>query len=519
MKYFSWQDGLLPFSDLPPTASRVLIESTVSRPKLHALLIYGHLLTQAKKMVPVFVATGEERRLIESLAPSYLGRFEVVEPLYIGLMMRTYLLLVATCIWIRILFGYNLVKLRWRRLQVGDIVYDQYLAGRQHARLHRMDVHLIKYIYITLRGVEISELTLTMTQASAVLLSHRVGVWAASLANAAQRRGLHLYSYGGDRYGTLILSPARKSYEYSATLNELEPILTLKNEELDRLFDYVKRELFKGAFNADAKLAFSRKIYQDRIEFTDDYGLQAGKRNIFIMLHAFTDYPHSHFDGMLFNDFHDWFIKTLEHAGQNKSVNWIVKSHPASHFYPVRDINWQKIKKKFHAKHIAFMPEDANFDTRSISYVGDAVITCIGSAGFELSAMAGLPSITAGDNPYAESGFAIYPKTRDEYFNVLANIAKMERLTGDALRRAKAAFVFIHRLSRVKMSLIPALSHAEHRSFQRDDRYFERVAKDFMGNSDWLKDELNHFKLEIEKPNFVALRTSCLEYLDEYERV
>lgn len=519
MKRFTWQHGLLSASDLPEHTDRLLIESTVSRPKLHALLIYGHLLSNAKKMLPVFVATGETRRLIELLAPSYLGRFEVLEPSGLGFVKRIFLLLMAIFFWVQVAAGRSLLKLRWRGLQVGDIAYDQYLAGRQYARLHKMDIQLIRYIYITLRGVEESEKTLALTKADAILLSHRVGIWAAPLANAAQRRGLPLYSFGGDRYGTLLVSSTRKAYEYSAKPNELKPILALKDEQLEKIFECVKRELFEGAFNADAKLAFSRKMYQDRSEFAKDYGLQNSKRNIFIMLHAFTDYPHSHFKGMLFDDFHDWFIKTLEHAYENKSVNWIVKSHPASCFYPVRDMDWQKIKERFHAEHIVFMSEDANFDTRSISYVGDAVITCIGSAGFELSAMAGLPSITAGDNPYAESGFAIYPANRNEYFNVLANIAKIERLAGDGLRRAKATFVFIHRLSRVKMSAIPALSHAEHRSFQYDDRYFDRIFEDLIVDVDGLSKELNRYSLEIEKPNFVALRTSCMEYLSEYEKV
>lgn len=513
MKIFSLCEGVTHFSDLPQTSGRLLIESTLSRPKLHALLTYGYLLKCAKNLTPVFVATGKARELIESIAPNYLGQFEVIEPLPLALIKRLYLMLVAAYFWVKVLLGFDLVRLRWRGLQVGDIAYDQYLAVRQYARLHRMDVHLLKYIYITLREVEKSEMLLANAGVNAVLLSHRVGIWAASLANAAQKLGIDIYSYGGDKYGTLIKGSQRKIYEYKVTHKNIDQILRLSDVDLDRLFDSVQAELLTGAFNADAKLAFSKKLYENRDEFSSAYDLPKGKRNVFVMLHAFTDYPHSHFSGMLFQDFYDWFIQTLEHAFTNTNVNWIIKSHPASHFYPVRDMDWDSIKSKYKCSHIAFMSEKADFDSRSIKHVGDAIVTCIGTAGFEFSALAGVPSITAGDNPYADSGFAIYPKSKKEYFQILSDIAGMERLKGERLRRAKATFVFIHRLSRVRMSSIPALSHAEHRYYENNDDYFLRVADAIQGKKDFVLNEMELYKKEIASPAFEALRTSPTEYL------
>lgn len=500
-------------SNLPLKNKRILFESTASRPKLHAILIYGHMIANALKMLPVFIATGEVKRLIEVHAPSYLGQFEIVEPCSLGLIRRSFLLLVAIVIWLQVALGRSLVKITWRGLQIGDIAYDQYLAGRKYARLHRNDPHLVKYIYITLRGIEESEQMLQKTCADAVLLSHRVGIWAAPLANAAQLAGLPTYSYGGDEYGTLIKSSIRKSYEYKVTPQNLAPILDLSEAHLDRLFNAVQTDLLNGVFNADAKLAYSRTLYENREYFAKVYELQQGKRNVFVMLHAFTDYPHSHFNGMLFNDYYDWFIQTLDHAYINTSVNWIVKSHPASNFYPVRDIDWHSIKSKYKAKHIVFMSEEADFDTRSVAHVGDAVVTCVGSAGFELSALAGVPSITAGDNPYTLSGFAIYPANKNEYFKVLRNICALKRLEGDQLRRAKATFVFIHRLSRVRMSSIPALSHAEYRYYESNDEYFTHIAEVMKGKETIFIEEIESYKKEIASVSFEALRTSPTDYL------
>lgn len=508
----SWHEILQCDEGLPENAEKLLIECSESQPPLHALLLYGHIISKAKKMRPVFVAEGEGRRLLEKLAPLYLPAFDIFSPLQCGRLKKAYLFLRATLSWLKVILGFPLVKLQWRGLQIGDIVYDEYLAVRQHARLHRWDPQLARLIYLTLRSVEEGELALRTTGAIAVLLSHRVGLSAASMANAAEKRGLAIFSFGGNRYGTLLRAPTRKCYEYSATPKDLEPILALPDHQLDALFEQVQHELFGGVFNADAKLAFSRKLFRDRDEFAKSFGLPLGRKNVFIMLHAFSDYPHSHFNGMLFDDFYDWFIQTLKYAVNDTSVNWVIKSHPASRFYPVKDMNWEKIEATWSAEHVAFMSEEADFDSRSIGYVGDAVITCLGSAGFELSAMAGIPSITAGDNPYASSGFAIFPADREAYFDVLRNVGRLERVSGERLRRAKATFVFIHRLSRVSVSAIPTLSHAEQREYQFDDRYFQRVEEVLKGNEEEFAEELRRYIHAVGCEDFRALRTSPADY-------
>lgn len=509
----SWHVKVMPFFQLPKSAEVLLIESSASRPVLHGLLLYGRLISKARKMKPIFIAEGEARRVLEEIAPLYLPDFEILQPKSVNLFIRIYLFLCAVLIWLQVVMGRALVSVCWKDLQVGDIIYDQYLAACQCARLHRWDARLLGFIYLTLRSIEESEDALRCTRSAAVLLSHRVGVLAASMANAAERLGVAVFSFGGNRYGTLIQAPVRKVYEYRATANDLAPILALTNNQLNTIFSQVQTELFGGVFNADAKLAFSRRFYRSRDEFARNFGLRRNKKNIFVMLHAFTDYPHSHFNGMLFNDFYDWFIQTLKHAAGNDSVNWVIKRHPASEFYPVKDVNWAEIESSYNADHIVFMSENADFDTRSICHVGDAIVTCVGTAGFELSALAGIPSITAGDNPYAYSGFAIYPSSRDEYFKVLCNIGALERLESEALRRAKATFIFIHRLSRVSMIGIPALSHEEQRKLQFDDAYFDHVEKLMVDHEDQFREELRQYEKEIGNVNFYALRTSPIRYL------
>ena len=142
------------------------------------------------------------------------------------------------------------------------------------------------------------------------------------------------------------------------------------------------------------------------------------------MLHAFTDYPHSHFKWMVFKDYYDWFISTLDFAKQNRKVNWIFKQHPSIKDYPTKDVSFDLLFSDV-PDNIVYISENKQIDTRSLNYCADLVITCIGSAGFELPAMAGIPSVTAGDNFYTDLGFAIESKTKAEYFSILGTTSSL----------------------------------------------------------------------------------------------
>lgn len=490
----------------------LLIESTQSNVSLHELCVYTHIISCAKQLLPVFINRIGQASTLKEVLPRYFEKFQVVEEVKLSGGSRLWLFAISAALWLYQFFRRDLVNLHWRGELVGDIVYDQYLAGTQKGTVDYLDGRLVKYIYITLRAVERDRRLLGHIKPAAVLLSHRVGLNSAPLAVLCQQQSIPIYSFGGGEYGTMIVSQARKSYEYRTTVADLEPLLNLPQQEFDRLFESIQDELFKGSFNADSKLAFANKLFSDRREFASTFGLDAAKKNIFVMLHAFTDYPHSHFNGMLFADFLDWFLKTLEFASRNKNVNWIFKQHPSAHFYPVVDVDWDALVRKYSSGNVIFMPQGTDFDSRSICHVGDATITCLGSAGFEFGALARIPTITAGDNPYVEAGFAIYPKTQAEYFDVLQNLHTLPKLDDEAWKKAKATFMFIHRLSRVPMHAFLNLSHAENRQLQHGDAYFARIDVRAAEHKELIALELQKYIAVVAAPGFCALRSSPQEY-------
>lgn len=495
----------------------IFIEATTSRPQLHSILVYGYIIARAKNLMPIFYANGECRKLLNKVLPNYFSEFKIYSPIKLPAFDFFKILVDSLFLWLSALLGRNVVRIKWCGMLIGDIVYDQYLAGTQNATLHRFDIRLLKFIFIVLKSVSEHHKMLVSSCASSVLLSHRVGLSGACCASASEQLGLNIYSFGGSDLGTLILATHRKSYEYTPTLEELDSLLDSNSQDLDRVYTKVTNELFAGNLNADAALAFSKKIYTERDDFAKSLNLDPNKKNIFIMLHAFTDYPHSHFNGMLFSDFHDWLINTLDCAKNVLDVNWIVKNHPSSRFYPTRDFDFKKFANERSAAHICFMDDDYDFDSRSICNIGDAIITCLGTAGFEFSALSKIPSITASDNPYAEAGFAVLPKSKEEYFKLLKGIRSIKMLNPEQHRRAKAAFVFIHRLSRVPVSAIPFLSHAEQRVYQEDDKYWDIVIEKLSKNEEGIQNELELYINEVEYDGFTALRTKPMVNLSGYD--
>lgn len=503
----SWQEKILEFHRQENNNGKLLIEEVTSLVSLHRLCVYAYIICQAKNLTPVFLATEKNKGLVTEVVAKYFPQYEVACPSALRLRDKFGCLVASFSLWARVLVSRDLVNIQRGGVPIGDIIYDQYLSSCQKATLHYFDINLLKIIFLVNRALSIAHIDLAKIKPRAVLLSHKVGLSGAPLASRAEKLDLPLYSFGGAHYGTLFRSNKRRDYMFYADSEAIAPILALPDRDFDKIYDIAVDGLFSGREHEDAQRAYAHKLFRDRADFAETFRVSMSKKNIFVMLHAFTDYPHSHFNGMLFDDYYDWFIKTLEFAMSDDSVNWIIKEHPSKHLYPVQDMNWAEIKSKFSAPHICFLDDNADFNTQSICHVGDAIITCMGSAGFELPALGGVASITAGDNSYANAGFAISPNTRDEYFTTLSKLSSVEKLSPELHRRAKAVFIYLYRVSQVEMITIPDISKKKSREIQFSNEYFSYVDEQVEERLQEAKDQLLDYIDRVSEADFRLLQT------------
>lgn len=406
----------------------------------------------------------------------------------------------------------NILSFSIEGVKYGDIVYDSFLSKNKVGTIKTYDKRLYDLIFICTCRHKLVKKIILNENISAVLVAHRVGFSSGILYRTALKYGCRVFTSAGMDRNTIHVSnniSEMIEYGYKPTPEEIDEILSLSNNKFDELYNFVNRFHITGNGSGDAKYAFSEEnqFFDDKGKFAKAYALDNDKKNIFVMLHAFTDYPHSHFNSMIFKDYADWFLKTLEFAKTDEKVNWIFKQHPSDEFYPTSDICFKEIFKNA-PNNVLFFDRFNQLDTRSLIHISDAIVTCLGSAGFEIPAMGGVPSITAGESHYHGFDFSLNPKTEREYFDILRDLSSIKTLTIKQQRVAKAIYIFVHYLATVNNSAIPVLSMAEHRSADIDAVFWDRVLDLYSSKKEKIFEEMDCYCKQVEKNNFKALRTS-----------
>lgn len=333
-------------------------------------------------------------------------------------------------------------------IRFGDVIYDTVLGSGQ-ATIRRIDGKVLWSLaqFFFHRAV-IADLTRRFEIAAFV--GHAVGIPSLTYARYLLQKGVEFFNRTGSHQvqirkwqtpadiGVYPLKPDPRYFELMVN-GSWKPV--------EEIADRYLRDRFEQKVGGMAEdLAFNRgkRLFTSREAFCREYGLDPTKRLAFVMLHEFTDFPHSQFARpMIFRDFYAWFERTLALAHDIQDVNWVFKEHPAAKFYPTRDVDIAKIFAALNARHIRFLPSEANFNGRSLQFLADAIVTCLGTAGLEY-ACCGVPCVLASESPYSGYGFTVEPETAGAYEEALRRIAGLERLQPDQVRAAKAVIAFQH---------------------------------------------------------------------------
>jgi len=498
----------------PPSSYKVLIEEAGSPVIIHPMGIFSIIINQAQNLVPVWLRVSTRNfDLVRSYVPSAqemtLPRLSVLTKIkfvFIAL-YKTFLMALTK----------DVLGFRYDGVKYGDIAYDTYLSKREVATIRRIDIHMARIVYACIRRHERIRRVLQGGNFKAVMVSHQVGIPAGVMLRCALRYGYTGYLRTGHHQSAFLrFEKVEEVYNYpqKSSPEDVEIIIKTLGDDFEAVYDIIFNREVAGKGTKDGLFAFSSssKFYTDRRSFMDDYSLDPQKKNVFIMLHAFNDFPHSHFRGMVFRDYYDWFIETLKFAKSFDRVNWIFKQHPMIRYYVTRDVSFDEAFKDI-PPHIVYIGEDRRIDTRSLIYCADVVITCLGSAGVQLPAWVGIPAIIASDNHYTNLGFALEPKDRKEYFDLLANIGQIGRLNEEQQKTAKAACLNIFQFARASVSACPLLSGEEEQGPDIDQWYWEKVLALYEREEKIIKKEIGSYIRTVAQPGFKRL--NCLDQYRE----
>lgn len=321
---------------------------------------------------------------------------------------------------------------------IGDLVYDSHLGRFGQATIDKFDDDLARTLNRTANLYSGINQLFRRYQVHATVVCHTVYIEYGLPARLSLKHGVPVYGKWGThplvirKYRSLAEAPIFPGTELESVMKHYRARL---GEELASLaddfyppaphkvsgFDY-----FRFGYGGDKREESGESL-------TQRLGLDRSKKTCCIMSHMFIDAPHC-YPELLFDDYYQWLDATLAFAARTPAINWLVRQHP----YEImvgQNKNFDNLVGPYVDKgSVTVVPNDVT--TSSLFSCVDVLTTGIGSAGIEFASV-GIPCIYAGKPYYSECPFVIRPSSKRAYFEALAGIPNLPRITPDQIKLAK----------------------------------------------------------------------------------
>ncbi|PIS09196.1 hypothetical protein COT75_02965 [Candidatus Beckwithbacteria bacterium CG10_big_fil_rev_8_21_14_0_10_34_10] len=486
-------------------SKKFLLVETQSHPVInHSNAVAAKIVAQAKNWRIAWIKfnyTNEE--LMRSYSPNSL----FISFPKINFLEKFYFVLLSTFYYFYyVLIKKDLLSFKFNKIPYGDFVYDCYLSVFSLATLHCLDFRIITIFYRVLINDKKARFVFNNYPVKAILVSHHIGLKSGPLSRVAMQKKIPVYWKGGGHeiIAMSVFNSLKQMYNYALKPSKkIVDLLAKKHsksveKDFEKFINQVDNSYY-GALSA----GYDNVVFSEvtRESFIKKMKLDISKKNIFVMLHAFNDYPHSHYKEMLFKDYYDWFIQTYKFALNDKSKNWIFKEHPGNKYYPTKDLNLNK-KMKNLPSHMRFISQSSKIKASTVLNVADMIVTCTGTAGVEMPALKGIPSIIAGNTFYDHLGFTIEPKSKKEYFGMLKNLL-LKKLSTKQQLRAKCCYLYLKKYCMMPFSSGPAITMEESQKGQKLEKtYYQRVLKVYKEKANLIQAEFNEYIKNIKKQDF-----------------
>ena len=316
-------------------------------------------------------------------------------------------------------------------LSVGDLLYDTYLRETRQVTMHEVDDDLRAYAALMLNYYALFDRLLQDEEVGAAVMGHLVYLRFGILARLAAAQGADIYArYGGK--GMRI--QRRRGVEAASDVmtriipGHIDRVLKEEGEAAIRTAEETLHRRMGGSgnefefLNEEGYSPARRKVSTN--ELGQSMGLGSDRPKGLLMLHAFPDANHFSPE-LLFDDFYDWYLQTLEAVRDQPEIDWLVKLHPnLAHYTDDPEPASRAYAIARDVAHIHVVPEGLN--TASLAQFADFLITVNGKAGLEFAGC-GMPVILGGCGFFAGNGFSEEPQTVDAYLEAVARGPKMSQ--------------------------------------------------------------------------------------------
>jgi len=356
----------------------------------------------------------------------------------------------------------RLLAIQINGIPVGDLIYDTYVRETRRITIREFDDDLKAYLILLVNYCTLYERLLDELDVGGVVVGHTVYSRFGVLARMAAKAGCSVYTRFGGK-GMRIQRreglDAVMDVIFRVHPSEVDALITAGGDEAA---ETGRRTLLRRVGGTENEFQFlNEESYapdrptQSVDEFCARMGLDAARPKGLVMLHAFSDATH-HTPRMIFDDYHEWFLHTLDVAVGQRDVDWLFKLHPYDYHYTDDREPAERIKAlaNEHA-HIHLVPEDLN--TATFPEVASFLVTINGKAGLEFAGF-GVPVLLGGNGFYSGCGFDVTPGSVEEYRRELDGAAGLD-LAPAQVARALVANDLYYRQAVCDCRLLPDSSY------------------------------------------------------------
>lgn len=374
----------------------------------------------------------------------------------------------------------GLERLEYAGVNVGKNVKSSVLRYFKGDKYNGDSELLREYVFAGLVSLVAARNACERAKPTDIVMSHGIYAdWGPPL-RVALARGLRATCWGGSYLHARFYFRHPSDYRDDLDFHRLdkgswerESKAPLTERETARINAFLTNRYVKG-MSFDIKRSRTYRGVTDHIRAK--YGLREGRKVWGLMTHvnwdAVTDYS-----PMLFEDFNQWILSTIERLRDATSVDWLIKVHPGEGWHnPTTGIQ-ALIERQYPLlpDHIHLIRYDDNISPLDFFNLLDGAVTVYGTSGLEI-ACHGKPIIVAGAAHYSRKGFTYDPESAGAYFRLLASAHELPPLT-EAQRQLALRYAYIYFIRR-QIPFPPVENpdaHREHGFWKFDSRRAEML--------------------------------------------
>lgn len=312
----------------------------------------------------------------------------------------------------------DIVNIHIENICVGDLIYDTYLRFKNKPTVDINDDFLTQIIIECLNiYYNFNELT-SKYQVTALVNSYTTYIHHGIAVRVCLSKNIPVYTVGSDNS---LLHKVSKEYpshhnnhsNFKSLFNKLEnksELLKIAKQNFEKRFEghidsatsFMKQSAFSNYFNPE-------------LEKYD------WKNTVVILAHSFFDAPHTYIN-LLFPDFYEWTIYTLDVLSKQKELTVLMKQHPNS--ITSDDDIFAQLKTKYANTNIHFIDKKTS-QLQIINSRPKLIITAYGTASYEF-AYYSIPVLSNYNNPFTGYHFTHVAKTIEQYNRLLNFMNEIE---------------------------------------------------------------------------------------------